>query len=104
MPTDTTTLVTGGITETVSGSISAVMSGATTLTGTNVVSGEVAHTHTYQHEGPSYPDSLEIGTPSKGGCIKVFGDLDDPTTFEERLRAGLALRQLAIDLIANPEV
>jgi hypothetical protein len=57
---------------------------------------------THQFEGPYYPDSLEIGTPSKGGAVKIFGNLDDPTTFETRVRAAMALRALAQDL-ANPE-
>jgi hypothetical protein len=65
------------------------------------VTKEIVHLH--QFEGPYYPDSLEIGTPSKGGVMKIFGNLDDPTTFETRLRAAMALRALAQDL-ANPEV
>jgi hypothetical protein len=81
MPADTSTLV--------SGAISAL------------VSGEIMTTH--QFEGPYYPDSLEIGTPSKGGSVKVYGNLDDPTTFETRVRSAMALRALAQDL-ANPEV
>ncbi|MEK7661921.1 MAG: hypothetical protein AAB355_00245 [Patescibacteria group bacterium] len=27
------------------------------------------------------PDSLEIGTPSKGGAIKIYGDFDEPEAF-----------------------
>ena len=73
----------------VSGSISAL------------VSGDITTTH--QFEGPYYPDSLEIGTPSKGGAVKIFGNLDNPTTFETRVRAAMGLRALAKDL-ANPEV
>jgi hypothetical protein len=66
-----------------------------------LVSGEIVCIRRY--EGPYYPDSIEYGTPSKGGAIKVFGNLDDTTTFETRLRAAMALRDLAQDL-ANPEV
>ena len=80
MPADTSTLVTGAISA--------------------LVSGEITTTH--QFEGQYYPDSLEIGTPSKGGAVKIFGNLDDPTTFETRLRAAMALRALAKDL-SNPE-
>jgi len=65
-----------------------------------LVSGEVVTVH--RHEGPYYPDSLEIGTPSKGGAVKVYGNLDDTTTFETRLRAAMALRALAQEL-ADPE-
>ena len=27
------------------------------------------------------PDSLEIGTPSKGGAIKIYGNFDEPEAF-----------------------
>ena len=60
--------------------------------------------HIYLFEGPYYPDSLEIGTPSKGGVVKVFENLYDATTFETRVRAAMALRSLAQGLANPPEV
>jgi len=32
------------------------------------------------------PDSLEIGTPSKGGAVKVYGNYAEPDAFKEKIK------------------
>lgn len=32
------------------------------------------------------PDSIEIGTPAKGGAIKVYGSFDDTEAFKKRIK------------------
>jgi hypothetical protein len=44
------------------------------------------------------PDSIESGTPGRGGCVKVFfdsGDLDDA---ERRVRNAYRIREIAASL------
>jgi hypothetical protein len=36
-------------------------------------------------------DSIEIGTPAKGGALKVYGNLDDKEEFEKKLERGVRL-------------
>ena len=31
------------------------------------------------------PDSVEIGTPSKGGCIKIYGNFADKKAFNAKI-------------------
>lgn len=31
------------------------------------------------------PDSIEIGTPSKGGCIKIYGNFSDKEAFKAKI-------------------
>ena len=40
-------------------------------------------------------DSIEIGTPAKGGSLKVYGNLSDEKDFESRLSKGLVLMKKA---------
>jgi hypothetical protein len=42
------------------------------------------------------PDSIEIGTPGKGGCVKVFFDAGDPEDAEKRIRNAMILRERAL--------
>ena len=39
------------------------------------------------------PDSIEIGTPSKGGAIKVYGDYTNPESFRVKIDNALAIRE-----------
>ena len=48
-------------------------------------------------------DSLEIGTPGKGGVIKVFGDFGDKEKFEKKLRTAMEMRDLAKTLMQTEE-
>jgi len=50
-------------------------------------------------EGSPYQDSIEIGTPGKGGVIKVYGDFGLPEEFEKRIREAVCLRKMAADLL-----
>ena len=41
------------------------------------------------------PDSIEIGSPSKGGCMKVYGDASNKEEFKEKIKNMAELRQFA---------
>jgi hypothetical protein len=41
------------------------------------------------------PDSIEIGTPSKGGAIKVYGNFNDLEAFKAKIDAAKAAREYA---------
>jgi hypothetical protein len=38
------------------------------------------------------PDSIEIGTPSKGGVLKVYGNFSRPEEFRARIDKAIELR------------
>ena len=40
-------------------------------------------------------DSIDIGTPAKGGNVKIYGDFNDTTTFEKKIINAVKLRQSA---------
>ncbi len=48
-------------------------------------------------------DSLEIGTPGRGGCVKVYGSFDDPEGFKATLDVAFELRKLAQVKVAEQE-
>ena len=52
-------------------------------------------------EGSPFQDSMEIGTPGKGGAIKVYGDFADPAGFEARIREAVRLRKTASDMMGG---
>ena len=52
-------------------------------------------------EGSPFQDSIEIGTPGKGGAIKVYGDFADPAGFEARIREAVRLRKTASDMMGG---
>ena len=41
------------------------------------------------------PDSLELGTPSKGGAIKIYGDFAKPDEFKLKIDNAVAVRAYA---------
>lgn len=41
------------------------------------------------------PDSLEIGTPAKGGAIKVYGNFSKPEEFEVKILNAIKVRTFA---------
>lgn len=45
------------------------------------------------------PDSLEIGTPGKGGVVKIYGDYSDPDAFRAKIEAATSLRIYAAELL-----
>jgi len=54
--------------------------------------------HTNRQDGPVYSSSIEIGTPSKGGAVKVYFDPADPADAEKRIREAFRLREVAREL------
>lgn len=44
-------------------------------------------------------DSLEVGTPAKGGSVKVYGDFKNEEEFREKIDKAIALRKYAQDQI-----
>ena len=49
-------------------------------------------THLHRQENP---DSLEIGAPSKGGAIKIYGNFDDKDSFKHKIDNAKELREYA---------
>ena len=43
----------------------------------------------------SHTDSIEIGAPSRGGAIKVYGSFEDPDAFRKKIDTALELRRHA---------
>ena len=41
------------------------------------------------------PDSLEIGTPSKGGAIKIYGNFADEESFKKKIDAAKKVKEYA---------
>ena len=41
------------------------------------------------------PDSIEFGTPSKGGAVKIYGDFRDVEAFKKIVDNALAVRSYA---------
>ena len=48
----------------------------------------------------SYDSSVESGTPSKGGSIKVYVDLDNPDSTTRRIKEAVRARNLLNDEMA----
>ena len=46
------------------------------------------------------PDSIEMGTPSKGGAIKVYGNFSDPAAFKAKIDAAKEVKQYATAKLA----
>ncbi len=57
----------------------------------------IRHVHVHRDEDRN-TDSIEIGTPGKGGVLKIYLNTDDPEAAMRRIDAGFALRQYAQDL------
>jgi hypothetical protein len=60
----------------------------------------VTEQHTHLHYSVD-PDSIEIGTPGKGGALKVYGDFRDPEGFRLKIRNAVALKQYAVELLSG---
>ena len=48
-----------------------------------------------------YPDSIEIGTPGKGGCIHIFFDSGNLTEAQQRIDNVVAIRQHLLSKLAG---
>lgn len=68
------------------------MEGRIPLSGMQVV------THIHREENVNQ-DSIEIGTPGKGGTIKVHFNADDPADAKRRIENALKVRGYAADLL-----
>lgn len=60
-------------------------------------SAAIQHVHVHRQETVN-ADSIEYGTPSKGGVVKVYLNTADPEAAIKKLDAAFALRQYAEDL------
>lgn len=50
------------------------------------------------------PDSIEIGTPSKGGAIKVYGDFNKPEEFKAKIDQAAIIRLYAENMYYGSKV
>ena len=41
------------------------------------------------------PDSIEMGTPSKGGSVKIYGNFNDEEAFNKKIDAAKKVREYA---------
>jgi hypothetical protein len=41
------------------------------------------------------PDSLEIGTPGKLGCVKIYGDFNNLEAFKKKIDAAKEVKKYA---------
>ena len=41
------------------------------------------------------PDSIEIGTPSKGGAVKIYGDFNNLEAFKKKIDAAKEVKKYA---------
>ena len=56
----------------------------------------ITHQHVYDN-----PDSLEIGTPSKGGAIKIYGNFNDPDAFRDKITKAFEVRAYAQSVLGG---
>lgn len=47
------------------------------------------------------PDSLEIGTPAKGGAIKIYGNFDNKEAFKSKVDKAIEVREYANSKLNN---
>jgi len=74
------------------------------MTDTTPIPGTYQHVHINRQEGPVYSSSITIGSPSKGGEVKIYFDPADPVDAEKRIREAFRLRALARALAEGQEV
>lgn len=55
-------------------------------------------THIHRQEGPLFQDSVEIGTPSKGGALKIYFNAADPEDAKKRVSNAFQVRVFAQEL------
>ena len=54
------------------------------------------HEHLHHHKNiDENKDILEIGTPAKGGAIKIYGDFNDKETFKQKIDRAKEVREYA---------
>lgn len=45
------------------------------------------------------PDSMELGTPAKGGALKIYGNYDKPEEFRKKIEEAISMRKWANSLL-----
>ena len=50
------------------------------------------------------PDSIEVGTAGKGGCIKAYGNFKDPDGFKIKIDNAVIVREYAKQKLAEQEL
>lgn len=55
--------------------------------------------HITVQETPVFQDSIEIGTPGKGGSVKIYFDAGRPDDAERRIRKALELREMTREIV-----
>ena len=50
------------------------------------------HEHIHKNDNP---DSIEIGTPAKGGAIKIYGNFDDKESFKQKIDIAKDIKEYA---------
>lgn len=58
--------------------------------------------HIHREEGPKFTDSLEIGTASKGGALKIYFNADNPEAAMKRIQTAFRVRAFAQDCMVHP--
>lgn len=53
----------------------------------------------HKHVTEGNTDSIEIGTPGKGGVVKIYVDFSDPATCIQKIRVAAEMKKLANDVI-----
>lgn len=48
-----------------------------------------------------FPDSIEIGTPSKGGSLHIYFDASDLSEAQQRIENAVKARQFLLNLLAT---
>jgi len=59
------------------------------------------HKHTHITENP---DSIEFGTPGKGGAIKIYHNANDTAGFMTKIKNMLEVRKFAVEEQAKMEI
>jgi len=54
---------------------------------------------TIQKQITENPDSLELGTPSKGGAVKIYGNFSDVEAFKKKIDAAAEVKKYAQEKI-----
>lgn len=66
-----------------------------------VLRGDDMEVYVYVSRKTENSDSIEIGTPGKGGAVKVYGDFANPDEFQKKVRAAYELRNYAAELMGG---
>ena len=59
----------------------------------------VTVTHIHRQEGPLFQDSIEIGTPEKGGALKIYFNAADVEDAKARVYVAHLIRDYARELL-----